>query len=403
MDNNIDVAKIMAEITCETEKRYAKNDKEEKMWDNNVNLSNIDSPLCAGIKSNNHLLYESLSSLHNYNGIHARIPSYGGKKTIAIFLRRFIARLVSKLTRFIMVEQNHVNMTMIKDMEILQNSVLNVADWSKEIEYKINALNDAEKELEQRINLLKDTTSSSNEERTFTEKSYLEFEQQHRGNEESIKQRLQIYIDKYVVPSISVEAIGMIVDLGCGRGEWLSLLEENGYYGIGIDLNSESLKYCELKNIKTYCMDVIEYLRTLPSESVKLLTSFQLVEHLKMGQLLELFEEIGRVMRKDGMIIMETPNPENLNVGAHTFYIDPTHKRPIPAELLKYIAEENGLNNAVVEYWQKPDIETWWKSVWEQENTPVVDSAIARVMMDTFTKHFWCSADYALIAIKGDK
>lgn len=398
MDNNIDVAKIMAEITCDVEKRYSEIEKQENASDRITQVSNdmasLNNELYHGVKARNHFLNGEIENLRSMTGIPWKLPFFEAKKPFIRSLYRFIARVILKLTRFITVQQNEVNNTVERSLGILQESTSSMADWSKIVDEKLHELTDTVNQAVERLN------NQNHLSARFTDEMYFEFEKKYRGSEEEIKKKQDYYIQKYVLQNVSKEAVGIIVDLGCGRGEWLNLLEEHGYNGIGVDVNQEALKVCEYNGIKTVYMDVISYLKTLPSESVKLLTSFQLIEHLEMNQLLELFQETGRVMRKDGFIIFETPNPVNVNVGAASFYLDPTHKRPVHPQLLEFLAEQNGLTDIEFAYWQQESIHEWWDSIWKADTTDVKDSGIYRAMESVFMQSFWCSADYALIGRK---
>jgi O-antigen chain-terminating methyltransferase len=95
-------------------------------------------------------------------------------------------------------------------------------------------------------------------------------------------------------------------------------------------------------------MDAIEYLKSLKENSISTITGFHIVEHLPFKSLIELFDESYRVLKRGGAIIFETPNPENLRVGAYSFYIDPTHKNPIPPDTLKFIAQNRGFKDVKI-------------------------------------------------------
>ncbi|MFN5745922.1 MAG: methyltransferase domain-containing protein [Methylococcaceae bacterium] len=88
--------------------------------------------------------------------------------------------------------------------------------------------------------------------------------------------------------------------------------------------------------------DAVDYLSMLSSESVVLISAFHVVEHISFERLRVLISEALRVLKPGGMLIMETPNPENLVVATRSFYIDPTHLKPIPPELLSFIPEYCG-------------------------------------------------------------
>ena len=420
--NNIDVAKIMADITCDVEKRYSEvaikereeqqfayedlNEVREALTQVSEDITNINGELCYGIKGRNHLLVQEINKIHSLGGIPWKIPTFEWKNKLIRGPVKFVAKIISKLARFITVQQNDVNDTVTKSLELLQESTLSMADWSRTVEERLAALTDTVNHAVDELNYQSAKTNYISRklhdltEIDMTDKMYRDFEKSFRGSVEEIEKRQKYYIDNYVLNNVSAEAVGMVVDLGCGRGEWLKLLKENGYNGLGVDLNEEFLKTCEANEIKTAHMDVLAYLKTLPSESVKLLTSFQLIEHLNTNQIIELFREMGRVLREDGMIILETPNPVNVNVGAGSFYVDPTHKRQVHPELLKFFARENQFEDIEIAYWQQEDIDKWWNSVWKRDETTVMDSHVAKAMEDILKQSLWCSADYALIARK---
>lgn len=393
-ENSIDVAQIMADITYDVEKRYSEIEKWKEFGTVLAQVSDdikkVNGEVCIGLQARNHLLLGEIEKMHSLSGIPWKLPSFETKKPLLRGVFRFIARVILKLTRFITAQQNDVNNTVTRSLGLLQESTVSMSEWSRMVE---NTL----KELTNAVNQM---TVKLNDQNDFPDEMYLDFERRYRGSEEDIKKRQDYYIQKFVLNHVSKDGTGIVVDLGCGRGEWLNLLKQNGYVGIGVDLNKESLKCCEYSGVNTVHMDAMCYLKTLPSESVKLLTSFQLVEHLNIHQLLQLFQEIGRVMRKDGLVIIETPNPVNVNVGAAAFYLDPTHIRPVHPQFLEFLAEKSGIANTEIAHWQDESIHAWWDQIWQSDTTNVKDSNMYRAMEAAFMQSFWCSSDYALIGIK---
>jgi len=133
-----------------------------------------------------------------------------------------------------------------------------------------------------------------------------------------------------------------VLDVGCGRGEWLELLQVNGYKAKGIDINRVMVSQCRERGLDVKEHDVIDYLSTLSSESLNVITGFHIIEHLPFETLMRLLEESYRVLKKGGMVIFETPNPENIIVGACNFYTDPTHQNPIPPHsAMNYLGNAN--------------------------------------------------------------
>jgi O-antigen chain-terminating methyltransferase len=175
---------------------------------------------------------------------------------------------------------------------------------------------------------------------------YLEFENHFRGDENEIKLKQQPYIDIYK----QAKAIKKlpIVDLGCGRGEFLDLLKENGLNPIGVDLNESMVKRARQKGYDAVLDDAIGYLLKQKTGSLGGVTGFHLAEHIPFDQLLILIAESYRCLAKDGILLLETPNPESLFVGAFTFHYDPSHLKPLPPAIVQFAAEFKGFAKAEI-------------------------------------------------------
>ena len=157
---------------------------------------------------------------------------------------------------------------------------------------------------------------------------YAAFEDRFRGERSKIMQRLEVYLpclEQQELRALELPAI----DLGCGRGEWLSLLNQAGYQSMGVDLNQTMVDRCRSRDIAVHHQDAIAYLKEQPNASASLVTAFHLIEHLPLATLMELLGETQRVLAPGGMAIFETPNPQNFMVGACNFYADPTHINPV--------------------------------------------------------------------------
>ena len=176
---------------------------------------------------------------------------------------------------------------------------------------------------------------------TLTADFYRAFEDKHRGARELIKSRLSVYLP-FLLPLVAMHPDCSVLDLGCGRGEWLELLRENKIVALGVDLDDSMLAACRELGLEVENKDAIEYLKSLPDQSRLAITGFHLAEHLPFSLLQTLFVEARRVLKPNGLLILETPNPENLVVGTASFFIDPTHQRPLPSQLLQFLAEYHG-------------------------------------------------------------
>lgn len=169
---------------------------------------------------------------------------------------------------------------------------------------------------------------------------YRAFEDRYRGTRETIKARLRAYLP-FLEPLQSAPDAHAL-DLGCGRGEWLELLGELGFRTRGIDLDEGMLAACRERGLDVENMDALAALRAQPDASLAVVSAFHLVEHIPFDLVRDLIHEALRALRPGGLLIMETPNPENLVVGASDFYTDPSHLRPIPPNLLAFATEHGG-------------------------------------------------------------
>ena len=165
---------------------------------------------------------------------------------------------------------------------------------------------------------------------------YKAFEDQHRGSRETIKSRLAVYMP-FIQKIQEVHPNATALDLGCGRGEWLELLKDHQLSASGIDLDDGMLSACRSRGLNVQTGDAIAHLKSLPADSLSIVSGFHIAEHLSLGDLEALIKEALRVLKPAGLLILEAPNTENLVVGTSSFYLDPTHQRPLPSALLSFL------------------------------------------------------------------
>ena len=167
---------------------------------------------------------------------------------------------------------------------------------------------------------------------------YFSLEGTLRGTPEQIKEETKIYLPVLQNAGISAD----ILDVGCGRGEWLTVLKEAGFEARGIDHNRIVVQQCRELSLEVVEGEALEYLGALANESLSAVTAFHFAEHLPLKALVRFLDEAGRTLRPGGLLILETPNPENLLVGSCNFYLDPTHKNPIPIPTMQLLLEARG-------------------------------------------------------------
>lgn len=168
---------------------------------------------------------------------------------------------------------------------------------------------------------------------------YVAFEDACRGTRDEIRAKLQRWLDALPAPH---QHSNRVLDIGCGRGEWLQLLNEAGYAATGIDTNPIMVSSCTEQQLEVLNTDALQWLQQQPDASLCAITAFHVIEHIPFDQLLRWTTEARRVLQPGGILIYETPNPENILVGSHTFYHDPTHRNPITPALLEFLAEYCG-------------------------------------------------------------
>lgn len=167
------------------------------------------------------------------------------------------------------------------------------------------------------------------------------FQQEFRGSREEIARRLSVYLP--VLEEAGVRELdGEVLDIGFGRGEWLFLLADHGYRAVGVDLDAGAVAAAREAGLDVAAGDALQALRERPDESLAAVTAFHVVEHIPGALLAGFVREVHRVLAPGGVVILETPNPENVAVGTTSFYIDPDHERPVPGPLLEFHARQAG-------------------------------------------------------------
>lgn len=187
----------------------------------------------------------------------------------------------------------------------------------------------------------------------MTDNFYRAFEDKFRGPRELIKSRLRVYLP-FATPLRDLLDHAAAVDLGCGRGEWLELLREYGYDAQGVDIDEGMLEACRERGLAAHQREALNFLHELPDASQAIVSGFHIVEHIPFEHLKLLVREAMRVLQPGGLLILETPNPENLVVATSGFYVDPTHQRPIPSQLLAFLTQHAGFKRNKVLRLQEP-------------------------------------------------
>ena len=224
---------------------------------------------------------------------------------------------------------------------------------------------------------------------------YVAFEDRFRGSRDEIKQRLEYYLP-FFKDGLPGREAAAILDIGCGRGEWLELLGAAELNARGIDLNRIMVDQCRKLNLDVTEADALSYLKKIPDNHFGAVTAFHLIEHLELGRLVNLINEIMRVLRPGGMVLFETPNPENIAVGACNFYADPTHRNPIYPPTIQFIIEQRGFHDVKLLYPNQNSQPNPYQYL--EDEHPL--AAKINPLVGIARSHFSASADFAVIGWK---
>jgi|GEM_PF-600083 len=188
--------------------------------------------------------------------------------------------------------------------------------------------------------------------RLAAETVYAAIEDRLRGSPEAIRQQQSGYLDLIR----KLPGSKPVADLGCGRGEFLSLLAESDIAAVGVDLSAAFVAECREQGLDVKEQDLLAFLGSQKDKSLRAVVSFQVLEHLPFPVLLRTYAEAFRVLVPGGLFLNETPNGANLAVGGSTFWLDHTHVRPLHPELLSHFAEFYGYTDVRVDLVSKPEV-----------------------------------------------
>jgi O-antigen chain-terminating methyltransferase len=203
------------------------------------------------------------------------------------------------------------------------------------------------------------------------------FAERFRGTEEYVKAGQQFYLPYF-------RACRNVLDIGCGRGEFLEMMQAAGIPAKGIDLSQESVATCRHKTLDAEVADLFVYLENLPEASLDGIFCSQVVEHLPPERLPEMIRLCASRLQRHGVVAIETPNPECLAIFATHFYLDPTHRRPVPHPLLAFYLDEFGVGRLEV-----------------RKLSPAVESMPSvKSLPEEFREAFFGGLDYAILGKK---
>ena len=277
---------------------------------------------------------------------------------IIIFIKKVMRKLLSWYITPMIEQQNEFNTFTTKVLNSMNEKIANIEasrrtteeNFKNKLQETALIFDDKLKEVEENVNnqLREVEENFNNQLREIEEKKkikldYVAFENQYRGSQELIRNRLKGYL-KYF------EKENNILDIGCGRGEFLELLRENNIEAKGIEIDEGMLLLCKEKKLNVQNIGALEYLSDLEDNSLGGIILTQVIEHLEPNDLIKLISLAYRKLKKGAYFIAETINPRCLLVFTEAYFMDLSHTRMIHPFTVKFLVESEGFEEATLEY-----------------------------------------------------
>ena len=217
---------------------------------------------------------------------------------------------------------------------------------------------------------------------------YAAFENRHRGNEDEVKRQQSQFLPYFL-------GKGKVLDLGCGRGEFLELCRDNGIDAQGIEMNEQMIAICRDKGLDCQKGDILEMLSLTPDNTLGGIFSSQVIEHLSPAQLKRMIELAYFKLEPDGAIVLETINPASVFALVEIYFLDLSHQKPIHPQTLKFLLESSGFD----------DVEVSYSQPLEQEKLQTLPSAdetasLLNRNIDNLNSLLYAPANYSAVGLK---
>ena len=217
---------------------------------------------------------------------------------------------------------------------------------------------------------------------------YAGFENRHRGSEEEIKKQQSSFLSYFKTKR-------KVLDLGCGRGEFLELLMDNGIHAQGIDINEQMIDICRDKGLNCQKKDILAALIDEEDNSLGGVFSSQVVEHLPPEYLKRMIELTALKIAPGGCVVLETINPTSVFALVEIYFLDLSHEKPLHPQALKFLLESSGFDQVEIKYSAPLEIE-------QLKNLPGADemTSLLNRNIDSLNKLLYAPPNYAAIGLK---
>jgi O-antigen chain-terminating methyltransferase len=219
---------------------------------------------------------------------------------------------------------------------------------------------------------------------------YTAFENRFRGSREEIRTRLADYAALF-------EGLAPVVDLGCGRGEFLDLLRERGIAARGVEGNASVVQHCRNRGLEVVHGDLLAFLQAEPAGTLGGVFAAQVAEHLSPAVLGQMLKEAHRALRPGGLLVLETVNPRSVVGFLEVYNRDLTHERPLHPDTLSFLAAAQGFTDLRVELRSPVDPSSRLQAI-PPDGLPERAAALLNENLERLNGLLYGHLEYALIA-----
>jgi SAM-dependent methyltransferase len=270
------------------------------------------------------------------------------RKLLGLALRP-ITSIIKEIAGFqkTFLEQN------IEAIESLKASRAASESQVKHLQNLISETNRQISDLNVELEILRSTAGTSRRDSgigVVWDEFYKRFEDRFRGDPTIVQERMASRYRLRLAELFNRTSVRghtpILIDLGCGRGEFLNLARDIGYKTIGVDSGAAMVREASNHGHEAHLGDLYIRLKTYADSSVEVLTMFHVIEHCQAEYILNLFREAARVLKPGGVFVVETPSIFSLWVTGRQFHLDPTHTQPVHPDYVSFLAVDSGFSNA---------------------------------------------------------